>query len=227
MSGYPDTWVVVPAYQEETVIHETVSELREHFANVVVVDDGSTDRTAERARSAGAVVVRHPVNLGPGSALQTGLEYVLSFDPAFVATCDADRQHRVEDLVAMRERIALGDVDIVLGSRFLGSTVDMPSGRRLILRLAVVFTNLHTGLRLTDTHNGLRIMTAEAARRLRIRQSGYAHCSEILQQIADMGLRYVEFPVTIRYTNYSLSKSPGFLRTFEILGDLISMRIMK
>lgn len=227
MSGYPDTYVVVPAYQEERTVGDVVLDLRRYFEHVVVVDDGSTDRTSDRARRAGAAVVRHLVNLGPGAALQTGFEYALAGGASFIASCDADRQHRAEDLVALRERIGRGDVDVVMGSRFLGTTIDMPLGRYLILKFAVLFTNLHTGLRLTDTHNGLRIVTAAAARRMKLRQSGYAHCSELLQYISRLKLRYDEVPVTIVYTTYSLSKSPGLLRAFEILIDLTNRRMMR
>ena len=115
-----DTWLVVPLYNEAAVIGDVVRRTRETFPKIVCVDDGSTDESASRAEAAGAVVVRHPVNLGQGAALQTGLTYAFS-DPAmrYAVTFDADGQHQVDDVRVMLERIRRGDVRVVFGSRFL------------------------------------------------------------------------------------------------------------
>ena len=119
-SGVDDTWVVIPVYNEEKVIGDVVAGVRTSFAQVVCVDDGSTDRSAEVAAKAGARVVRHPVNLGQGAALQTGFEYALA-DPSMelVVTFDADGQHLISDAVGMVERLRAGEADVIFGSRFL------------------------------------------------------------------------------------------------------------
>jgi polyprenyl-phospho-N-acetylgalactosaminyl synthase len=214
-------WIVIAAYGEATVVRQTVDGVRKVFRNVIVVDDGSPDRTADEAFGAGAVVLRHPVNLGQGAALQTGIQYALQRGAQFVATFDADGQHHVEDLVAMLGRLETSPLDIVLGSRFMGRAEGLPLARRLALKVAVVFTNLSTGVRLTDAHNGLRMMTAAAAARIELRQNQMAHASELVSEIRRLGLRYAEVPVTITYTDYSRSKGQRVSNGFRILSDLV------
>lgn len=215
------TWVVVPAYNEGTVIGRAISGLRARFPNVVVVDDGSEDATAVEALAAGAVVVPHPLNLGQGAALQTGIQYALMRGADFVATFDADGQHSVEDLWRMLEVLAGEPLDIVLGSRFLGRSEGISRGRAILLRAGVKFTNFTTGVKLTDAHNGLRVMTRSAARRLHIGQDRMAHASELIAQIGKLGLRVREVPVTITYSAYSIAKGQKMSNSFRILADLV------
>lgn len=214
-------YVVVPAYREAAVIGQTVATLRQHVGHVIVVDDCSPDDTGEQARAAGATVLRHPINLGQGAALQTGIIYALQSGAAYIATFDADGQHSPEDLRAMLGRLIDKQLDIVIGSRFLGHAEAMPTSRVLFLRLAVLFTRLTSGLSLTDTHNGLRVMSAEAARRIDITQNRMAHASEILEAIARLKLKYEEAPVNIRYSAYSLAKGQRLSGSFDILKDLL------
>jgi glycosyltransferase involved in cell wall biosynthesis len=213
--------VVVPAYCEADVIAETVDALLRRFRHVVVVDDGSPDATAERACEAGAVVLRHAFNLGQGAALQTGITYALERGARYVATFDADGQHSVADLEAMLVVLAAGRLDVTLGSRFLGEAVGLPRMRSIVLKAAVLFTRATSGLRLTDAHNGLRVMTAEAARKLTITQNRMAHASELINQIARLRLKYEEVPVTVRYTEYSLTKGQKLGGSAGILVDLL------
>jgi glycosyltransferase involved in cell wall biosynthesis len=214
-------YVVVAAYREAGVIAETIGELVERFPNVVVVDDGSPDATPERACQAGAFVLRHPFNLGQGAALQTGITYALERGANYVATFDADGQHAVADLERLLTVLIGEQLDVVLGSRFLGETEGLPRGRLIALKAAVLFTNATSGLRLTDAHNGLRVMTAAAASKLRITQDRMAHASEILNRIARLGLKYREVPVTIRYSEYSLRKGQKMRGSAGILVDLL------
>ena len=214
------TWVVVPALDEARVIGRSLAELRAVFPAVVVVDDGSRDATASAARSAGAVVVRHPLNLGQGAAIQTGIEYALMQGAAYVATFDADGQHKAEDLQRMLAVLADENADIVLGSRFLGRTEGMSLARKMLLRAGVLFTNLTTGVKLTDAHNGLRVMTAATARRIRILQDRMAHASELIAQIGQLRLEVREVPVTITYSAYSVAKGQTMSDSFRVLADL-------
>jgi polyprenyl-phospho-N-acetylgalactosaminyl synthase len=215
------TWVIVPAYNEGPVIRRTVRDLRSSFPNIVVVDDGSTDATAREAFEAGAVVARHVLNLGQGASLQTGIECALLRGAEYIGTFDADGQHHVDDLVHMLEVLRERQLDIVLGSRFLGQTEGMSAGRHLALRVAVMLTNVTTGVRLTDAHNGLRVMTAETARRIEILQDQMAHASEVVAQIARLNLRFAEVPVTISYTKYSVGKGQRLTNSVRILSDLV------
>jgi hypothetical protein len=141
-------------------------------------------------------------------------------------TFDADGQHRPDDLPALLAPLEAGECDVVLGSRFLvrGSAVRIPLARRLLLRVATVVTRLSTGLRLTDTHNGLRAFTAPAAAQIEITQNGMAHASEILSQIAARKLRYREVPVTVTYTKYSLTKGQSMLNSVDIFWESIRGR---
>ena len=217
----PDTWVVVPLYNEAAVIADVVRGIREVFPQVVCVDDGSRDGSAVAARQGGAVVVQHPVNLGQGAALQTGISYALR-DPEmrYVVTFDADGQHRVEDALTMVETLRAGEVDVVFGSRFLDSRTKPSRAKRALLRAAVVYTNMTTHVRLTDAHNGLRALNRKVAEHLDIRQNRMAHASEIVEQIGDAKFRYTELPVHIIYTDYSRSKGQSMLNSVNIVTEM-------
>lgn len=219
--------VVIAAYNEGQAIADVVSGAREHARWVIVVDDGSSDDTWRSAHAAGAHVVRHPLNLGQGAALQTGIDYALRLGAEYVVTFDADGQHAADEIVPMVEQLAAQNVDIVLGSRFLGRAVNMPRSKAITLWLAVRFTRITTGLKLTDTHNGFRALSRSAAQRLRIRQNRMAHASEILDRIAALQLRYAEFPVTITYTAYSVAKGQRILNSVSIVKDQVVGRLAK
>lgn len=216
-----DAWLVVPLFNEAAVIGDVVRGARERFSHVVCVDDGSTDGSGDAARAAGARVLRHPVNLGQGASLQTGIEYALACGAAYVVTFDADGQHRVddaEDMVALARR---EDVAIVFGSRFLDDRTDAGLLKKLVLKVAVWFTNQSTGLRLTDAHNGLRVMRADAARGVHLRQDRMAHASEIVLHLGRTGLPWREHPVHVLYTDYSRGKGQSLLNSVNILVDLV------
>lgn len=219
--------VIVPAFNEGDVLGGVIETLRTAFPWVVVVDDGSLDETGEIALRAGATVLRHPINLGQGASLQTGMTYALRKGADYVATFDADGQHDVSDLKRMFARLQEKKLDIVMGSRFLGNAENIPPFRKGVLKLALAFTRFSTGLNLTDVHNGLRILTAEAARKIVLSQNGMSHASEFLEQIAVHKLAYAEEPVTIRYTEYSLKKGQKLWNSFVILSDLLFHALMK
>jgi glycosyltransferase involved in cell wall biosynthesis len=218
------SWVVIPAYRESEVIGEVISGLRGLCQQIVVVDDGSKDRTGSVALAAGAVVLTHIVNLGQGAALQTGIEYALRHQAQYIFTFDADGQHTPDSLGSMAETMQRTGADVVLGSRWLGAAESMPPFRRLVLKLALVFTRFHSGLNITDTHNGLRLFTAAAAELIRITQPRMAHASELLDQIGALGVKYAETPVTVRYTNYSLRKGQKLSGAVRVLVDIFYSR---
>ena len=154
-SGMPDpnVWVVIPLFNEESVIGDVVAGLRPHFSRIVCVDDGSTDDSVARAGRAGADVVRHPINLGQGAALQTGIEYALAHEScSYIVTFDADGQHRAEDAIQMVAEARLHDVAVVFGSRFLDDRTNPGWMKKVILKTAVWVTNKSTGLKLSDAH---------------------------------------------------------------------------
>jgi glycosyltransferase involved in cell wall biosynthesis len=219
-------WVVIAAYNEARVIARVAGEVARRGYHVVVVDDGSADGTADCAAAA-AAVVRHPVNLGQGAALQTGIDYARQHGADVIVTFDADGQHRATDIERLVAALREAPADFALGSRFLGDAIALSTARRLLLRAATVFTQLTTGLRLTDTHNGLRAMTRRGAEKIRLRQNRMAHASEILAQIAASGLPYVEVPVRIEYTAYSIAKGQRLGDALAILLDLFARRLYR
>jgi glycosyltransferase involved in cell wall biosynthesis len=227
MQCEPDTSisVIVPAYNEAPVIASVIAKLINLSYNVIIVDDGSSDRTGELAALAGARVLTHPVNLGQGAALQTGIEFARRQGAGWIVTFDADGQHQATDIVRLVEALQRYDADFALGSRFLGVSVGIPFSRRMLLKAAVWFTRLTTGLQITDTHNGLRAMTRRGAGEIALRQNRMAHASEILEQIGRSGLRYVEVPVTIEYSRYSMAKGQGLADSLLILFDLSAQRL--
>ena len=227
MPGEPDTsiWLIIPAYNEAAVIGRVVADVVKRGYNVAVIDDGSTDETGRRAGAAGAIVVTHPINLGQGAALQTGIRFALRRGADTIVTFDADGQHRPADIDSLIGALATNNADFALGSRFLGGAVAMPPSRRLLLMAATWFTRLTTGLNVSDTHNGLRAMTRRGASRIKLRQNRMAHASELLDEIARSGLRYVEVPVTIEYSRYSLAKGQRFADSLRILVDLSAQRL--
>lgn len=222
-----DVWIIIPAYKEAEVIGTVVSEVARLYPNVIVIDDASPDGTADAAARAGALVVQHPINLGQGAALQTGIDFALERGAQFIVTFDADGQHHASDIASLIEPLRDGRADYALGSRFMGRTVNMPPSRRLLLQAALMFTRITTRLRISDVHNGLRAMTRKGAQAIHIRQNRMAHASEILEQIARSRLGYIEVPVTIEYTAYSLAKGQRMSNSLSILVDLFAGRLQR
>jgi polyprenyl-phospho-N-acetylgalactosaminyl synthase len=220
-------WVVIAAYNEGAVVGRVVAEVKRAGYPVVVVDDGSGDETAGIAVAAGAAVIRHLFNLGQGAALQTGIDYALAQAAKVVVTFDADGQHRPADISRLVAALGEEQADFALGSRFLGEAPNLPPLRRLLLKAATLFTRLTAGLSVTDTHNGLRAMTRRGAAAIRLRQNRMAHASELLDQIGASGLRYVERPVTIEYTAYSLTKGQSMRDAVLILMDLFARKLYR
>jgi glycosyltransferase involved in cell wall biosynthesis len=221
-------WIVVPAFNESTTISGVLNNLLQEFKNIVVVDDGSTDDTGPEALRSGAYLIRHPLNLGQGAALQTGINFALQNNADAIVTFDADGQHCVDDVISLLDTLIAGKFDIVIGSRFLSKRpTGLPLSRLAVLKLATFFTRLSTGLKITDTHNGLRALSSKAASLISIKQNRMSHASEILTQIRTNKFLYTETPVKIIYTDYSLSKGQKISSTLDILKDLLINRLKK
>lgn len=215
-----DVWIVVPAYNEAGVIGDVITDLRSVFPHVVCVDDGSGDGTGDIALRAGAHLVRHPVNLGQGAAIQTGVEYARSRPGAQVfVTFDADGQHRVADVVAMIGRLAAGDADVVIGTRFGPGVSRPPLLKRVVLQTAARLSSRGRRLGLTDSNNGLRVFNKTVADRLDITMNGMGHATEFIMLIDENRWRVVEQPVEVLYTEYSSAKGQPLLNGVNIIVD--------
>ena len=229
----PLTVAVIPAYNEEKRVALAVADALSACDAVVVVDDCSADRTGQAAYTAGAYVLRHVINRGQGAAIQTATDFaVRNLGADIVVHFDADGQMTATDIPHMIAPIISDEADVVLGSRFLGKEVEnMPTSRRVTHVGARLFTLLMSGMRLTDTHNGFRALSKDAAKKLRISLDRMAHASEILDLIAARRLRMVERPVTIRYTEDTLEKSfkihgGSLARALRVVKDLIKKRLI-
>lgn len=223
--------ILMPAYNEAATLVETLRALGDRAdslggATVFLVDDGGDPAIDPAAlpRNVDIVLARHPFNLGQGAALETARQLALraprgeAFD-AYV-TMDADGQHRVEDALALAAAIAEG-ADVAFGNRFLGDS-NVPRVRRAVLRVARFFEWAVTGLRLADSHNGLRAFSRRALEQVPIRQNRMAHATEIKQRVSRAGeLVVVELPVSLRYTHRSLAKGQRSLGAVVIVRDLV------
>lgn len=228
MTRFSDTWLIVPCYNEGTVIFDVLTNARETFPNIVAVNDGSRDNSADQIRAAGAHLVDHPVNLGQGAAIQTGVEYARAQPGAhFFVTFDADGQHQVKDVVRMIERLRTEPVDIIVGTRFAGQdNSQVPWIKRLVLKTVVMLSPRTKRLGLSDAHNGLRAFNRKVAEEMNIRMNGMSHASEIVTMIDKQGWRVDEEPVDILYTEYSMSKGQSLINGVNILADgLVARRL--
>ena len=229
MASHSQVWVVVPTYNEAPVVGDVLRGLLAVFPQVVAVDDGSTDGSGDAIRQAGARLVTHPINMGAGAALQTGIDYALR-DPNMrtVVTFDADGQHRVEDAVGMVEYLSSRDLDVVIGSRFLGSeAVNMPASKRRLLKVATVFEKLTSGVKLTDAHQGLRAFNRGFAQKLQMRTPDMGWASEFLSRIQETEARFEEYPVSVEYSEYSRAKGQRSINSVNIGIDVLINRLLR
>ena len=216
-----DVWLVIPCYNEGTVIGEVIANARQTFPNIVAVNDGSVDNSAEAIHAAGAHLVNHPVNLGQGAALQTGIEYARMQPGArYFVTFDADGQHQVKDVLRMLARLRREPVDIITGTRFGGQeTTQVPWLKRFVLKTVVLLSPTTRKLGLSDAHNGLRVFNKTVADQMNLRMNGMSHASEIVQLMVSNRWRVSEEPVDILYTEYSMSKGQSLLNGVNIVAD--------
>jgi glycosyltransferase involved in cell wall biosynthesis len=225
----PGAYLVIPAYNEGPAIAATIESLLPRRQPIVVVDDGSRDDTAAIAARYPVHLVRHPINLGQGAALQTGMRHALDCSAEYIVHFDADGQHNPEEIDALLAPLVRGECDVVLGSRFLrrADVLAVPFRRRCVLRAAVWINWLLTGVKLSDAHNGFRALNRFAAESIQLEEDGFAHASEIVEQIRKKKLRYREHPTAIQYTAYSQAKGQSFWNGFNVIFDLLGGRIAK
>lgn len=220
------TYITIPLYNDEKMILKVIKSLQDKgYNNIVVVDDGSKDDGYEVVKkNTNVIVAKHIINRGQGAALQTGMEIALDKGAKYIVHFDSDGQHDVKDIDHMLDTLIKGNYDIVLGSRFLKEN-KIPLKKRIILKLGILFTYLLSQIWLTDVHNGLRVMTADTAKKLDLQHDRMEHASEILDKIKVLNLKYTEVPVTIHYTNYSQAKGQSISNSINIAFKLISSKL--
>ncbi|MGH7544435.1 MAG: glycosyltransferase family 2 protein [Gemmatimonadota bacterium] len=214
---------VIPAYNEAGHIGPVVRAVRKFADEVVVVDDGSVDGTSAEARAAGARVYRHLVNRGLGGGIATGLRAALEAGADIVVTLDGDGQHVPSEVLEVAKPIIKGEADLAIGSRMLDPH-GMPFVRRVANRCANLATWALFGVHVSDTQSGFRALSRRAAEALDLRTSRMEVSSEIVAEAARHGFRIAEVPITVIYTEYSLSKGQSFGVGLETLAKLILRR---
>ncbi|MDZ7798464.1 MAG: glycosyltransferase family 2 protein [Patescibacteria group bacterium] len=222
-------YIIIPAFNEAQTIGNVLNDLKDKYSNIVVVDDASDDNTAKIAKSMGVIVLEHLINRGQGAALKTGINYALNNKADVIVTFDADGQHQTDDIEKLIKPIIEDNFDVTLGSRFLNSdsVKKIPPLKKIILKTGLIFTKAFSHLKITDTHNGLRAFSNQAAQKIIIRQDRMAHASEILDEISRNNIKYKEIPVTIHYTDYSKSKGQSSLAFGKILFKYFIGKLMK
>lgn len=221
-------WIVIPAFNEEHKLGDVIHGLKKQgYNNIIVIDDGSKDKTYSIAKENNVDALRHIINRGQGAALKTGIDYALTKNAEIIITFDSDGQHQPEDIPHLIKPIQEGITDIVLGSRFLTQNSNVPFIRKIFLKGGAVIFRIMYQVKLTDSHNGLRALSRKAAETINLSQDKMEHASEIIEEISNKKLRYIEIPVTIKYTNYSIQHGQKTSNAFRILWGIFFNKLVK
>jgi glycosyltransferase involved in cell wall biosynthesis len=218
--------LIIPAFNEETVIAKILKEVEKELTKIgpfeiIVVDDGSEDNTAQKARKLKATVLSHPINRGLGGALGTGLEYAKLNNSDIAVTFDADGQHDSKDIKKIIRPILRNKADVVIGSRTLKGKKNIPWDRRVIIWGSNLITRLMFGIKTTDSQSGFRAFSKKALESVKIRTQGMEVSSEIFSEIKRSDLILSEIPIKVIYTDYSRKKGQSNLNALTILVRLI------
>ena len=227
-----NTWIIIPAYNEQAVIVDFLLSIKESYAelNIVVIDDGSEDQTSTVVNAiSGVHCLRHAINRGAGAATQTGIEYAVAQGGQYFILMDGDAQHTVNEIERIVAPIISGEFDISIGSRFLseGSSTNMPLLRNLLLHLAKVFTWLLSGLLLSDAQNGFKAFNLKVAQKIDFYFDRYEFCSEFVDIIKLNKFKHVEVPVTVTYSEHSLSKGQKTTNAVRLVYNLLIYKVVK
>lgn len=218
--------VIIPAYNEEENISQVIEGVKKYTNNIIVIDDGSKDKTYQVARQSGVKVYRHLINRGLGGALGTGIKAALLEKPDIIVTLDGDGQHDPDEIPHLLKPIREGEADIVIGSRFLRSQ-KIPFIRKMGNYCGNLVTLFLFGIRSTDSQSGMRAFNKKTAEKLKILTSGMEVSSEIIKEIKAHKLRLKEVPIKAIYTSYSLSKGQGFIVGLKTLMKLLILKLTK
>jgi len=200
--------VGIPAFNEEKNIGSIVAKLSQKYAKIIVCDDGSSDMTSTIASSMGAHVVKHEKNMGYGSAIKTIFNEAKNTDGDVLVTFDADGQHQISEIDSLLKPISENNADIVIGSRFLGKTKDLPTYRKIGIKTITGLTNVATNSKITDSQSGFRAYGKKALDEITPTESGMGISTEILIKASKKQLRITEVPITITYADNSHSQEP-------------------
>ncbi len=220
-------YFVIPAYNEDSkIVQEVINKLHKNgYYQVILVDDGSRKKLEDSLSiNSKTKILRHEINRGQGAALKTGIDFALKEKNCkYITTFDSDGQHRIEDIPKFIEVLEKNHCDIAIGSRFLHkkSRKKVPLKKRILLKGALFVTLCLSSIKLSDTHNGYRVMNKRAASLIEISMDGFDHASEILDEISKKAIAYKEIPTVIDYTDYSKQKGQKISNSIRILLRMI------
>lgn len=230
-----NTYIVLPTYNEGKVIKNTIRDIkREGYKNIILVDDGSTDKTYTQAMSEKIILIQHPINRGKGAATQTGIDAAKLLNADIIVTMDSDGQHNPKDIKAVIEPIINKQADVVIGSRFVNKSKQMPKSRKIMNKVGNIITYIFFGAMSSDSQSGFRAYSNKAANSVYSYMDRYEFESEMLGHIKAAKLKIVEVPIEVIYTDYSLNKykgekvtGQGLLNGFKMVIRLIEHTLFK
>ncbi|MDO5821366.1 MAG: glycosyltransferase family 2 protein [Methanobrevibacter sp.] len=198
---------IIPAYNEEVALGSIILRTLQYVDEVIIVNDGSDDKTVDVAKLAGAEIINHATNLGKGEALKSGFSAIGDAD--VVVTIDADGQHNPDEIPSLIKPIIEDGADLVNGSRYMnGPEENTPAYRRVGQQVLDNATNISAGIKVTDSQSGFRAFSPAACKVFRFYDTGFGIESEMLVDVAEAGLKIVEVPITVRYDVDGSTKNP-------------------
>ncbi|MGN0104307.1 glycosyltransferase family 2 protein [Methanobrevibacter ruminantium] len=198
---------IIPAYNEEKALADVIGKTLDYVDEVIVVDDGSSDKTSEVAVEAGARVIKHSVNLGKGEALKSGFKAIEG--DSIIITIDGDGQHNPNEIPDLVRPIIEDSADLVNGSRYMnGPEENTPAYRRVGQKVLDIATNISAGTKVTDSQSGFRAFSSKSKNVFRFKDTGFGIESEMLVDAAEAGLKIVEVPITVSYDLNGSTKDP-------------------
>lgn len=228
MTDNRSIFFIIPCYNEAKVIRNTVTEVLEKGYSVVIIDDCSKDGSKKQLAGLPVYYLRHRVNMGQGAALQTGIDFAKRKGAKYFVTFDADGQHDCNDIPGMVEFLEKEKADIVFGSRFLpGAKTNVSRTRSFALNMGRYINFLVSGIMLSDSFNGLRLLSGKAVEHIRLTENRMAHPAELMMLTAVKKLKYAEFPVSIHYSEYSKSKGLKNRDGIKILAEIFLNKIFR
>lgn len=213
--------VIIPAYNEARFIGSVILKLRQHPIGILVVDDGSTDDTAQIARAAGADVLQLDANQGKGAALNAGLAFANQQNPDAIVMIDADGQHLPSELIQVVKPVLQGKADITIGSRYLLNTSNTPSHRKIGHKVLNLITGVFSGVQVSDSQSGYRAFSPKAYQLMKFSSKGFSVESEMQFLASEHNLKVQDIPITIQYLDRE--KRSAWRQGASVLNGIITL----
>jgi len=223
MEDGPAIIALIPAYKEELTISMVVTLSLKHVDKVIVVDDGSPDRTSVLAKAAGAEVIRQDPNQGKAAALSIGLKRCAELNPKCVILLDGDGQMDPDQIPIVAAPVLKGEADLVIGSRFIGSESNVPKHRILGQRILNSATNMSTHVKITDSQSGFRALSVDAIKNMNFASSSYNVESDMIVHFSDIKLKITEVPISVRYDVPNAHKQKPFRHGLQVLNRIVTI----